>query len=423
MNVYFQATYALMHLAISQNEPAAVTCSWALVKSGNLISSGEGTLEAAAQACAGYRLAVALPGRQAVVTQVKLPTRNQQQRQAALPYVLQPLVAEPVADLHLAWQAQGQKLHVIGMHRDTLAVYQQQLAAAGLQPDWITPDALLLPWQAGQAYLWASETDCLLRYGKHRVLACNRALLGDYMALVQTSEPTTSKTGQDSMELTLDGPAADQAKQVLDQHQSIHTRSPTDPVGPIAALLGRQFKPGQVINLSRRTSHPLARINISWHCWRWPIILGSCLMLAWLVQLWLHNQQLQLKWQHAQQYQEDLYQEAVPNEARVTNPIRQLKAKLAQLPASADGGDLLSLLHIYHQLLQQQPPGIPLVLQQLDYKPGQLTLTLQIQKGIQLTQAMAQTWPTVDIDLQQSSTGDNGMRAVLRLTSLRRATP
>ena len=422
MNVYFQATYAVMHLAISQDEPASVTCSWALVKSGNLISSGEGTLEAAARACAGYRLAVALPGRQAIVTEVKLPTRNQQQRQAALPYVLQPLVAEPVADLHLAWQAQGQQLHVVGMHRDTLAVYQQQLAAAGLQPDWITPDALLLPWQAGQAYLWASETDCLLRYGKHRVLACNRALLGDYIALVQTSEPTTSETGLDSMELILDGPAADQAKQVLDQHQSIRTRSPADPVGSIAALLGRQFKPGQVVNLSRRTSHPMTRINISWHRWRWPMILGSCLMLAWLVQLWLQNQQLQLQWQHAQQYQEDLYRQAIPDETRLTNPITQLKAKLAQLPASADGGDLLNLLHIYHQLLQQQPRGISLVLQQLDYKPGQLTLTLQIQKGMQLTQAMAQTWPTVDIDLQQSST-DGGMQAVLILTSLRQATP
>ena len=73
----------------------------------------------------------------------------------------------------------------------------------------------------------------------------------------------------------------------------------------------------------------------------WP-----CLMLAWLVQLWLQNQQLQLQWQHIQQYQDDLYRQAVPDETRLTNPITQLKVKLAQLPASADGGDLLNLLHM-----------------------------------------------------------------------------
>jgi general secretion pathway protein L len=122
-----------------------------------------GSLQQAAGAAAGRRLAVVVPSSDVLVTQVELPVKSGVRVQQVVPYALEEQLAADIETLHFAVGAREESSGRTTVAVVTRALMQQwldALQAVGLSPDVLCTEAALLPDNPGHVVVML-ESDTL----------------------------------------------------------------------------------------------------------------------------------------------------------------------------------------------------------------------------------------------------------------------
>ena len=327
-------------LLLPRREPgsaaAARTCRWLLADG----TSGEGSLEQAALACAKLRASVdlVLPASDAVLASVSLTRRQAKHIRKVLPYLLEDRLLDAPEELWFAHgKPSGQSYPVLGCRRDELDQYLALVAeaGAGLRGVWV--DADLLANEHGALLATYDENDSLWLRDREQSLVASAKDIAELRAT--------------------QGQEADEGLTELDSQTFIDQ---------LRAALGRVPPTG--LNLLYGELRPRAPQQQAGGGWQndWlPVARFAALVLVavWLF-TWLQKLSYEQAARDAQQRVASMYEQLFPDD-RAVAVERQLRQRLSVMGAGGGGQDFLSLVAPLGQSLSSN--GSELELRRIQY--------------------------------------------------------
>ncbi len=326
-----------------------------------------GLLTALASQPGDMRLILAGPSEAITLHRVPLPGRNRALWIKAVPYALEDHLTDDIETLHfaLAHAPDDNSLPVATLDHTLLRGWLETCAQANLTPIAIIPDALLLPWQAGDWSVLVETGRAIVRTGRWEGFAIERELLDLFLnqALAEAS------SAQQPQRLRIWGcPLPELTASNLKWHVE---EGPGEPLELFAA----GYQPATALNLLQGTYSRQTQWKRRLRPWRAAMILTSVWLLLQGIALVYEHQQLQQERVALQTEMEAVFKKAMPGVTRIINPKAQLEARLRELtPANTSNGVFLELLYWGGQPLANFPN---ITLRGLNYREGQLDLTLE----------------------------------------------
>lgn len=142
---------------------------WAAGNKQQVHAQGYGSLaQAAAELDTSAPIVLVLPASNGLLTQVDIPSKNQSQRRAALPFKLQSQVIDNIEDWQLAWgnQTTSTMLQVAGYPQALLQSLVGAVLSYHFQIKQIVLDAQLIPSLPNSWTMLTNDTFCLLNDGQ-----------------------------------------------------------------------------------------------------------------------------------------------------------------------------------------------------------------------------------------------------------------
>lgn len=313
--------------------------------------------------------------------------RSEKQLAQALPYAIEDRLAMPVETQHVAWAptADPTRLRVAVIARERLDAHLATLRAAGLEPDALVPEPLLLPVGG----LLAESGRVLLRSGETSALALTPEELPAFLP-AGPSEATLAAGAQ------ADLPANVTTRRVDD---ALHAYA--------AALVG-----GIPLDLLRGGYAPRRRREGAARLWRHAAIAAGVAVALGVVHLAVERQQLAAHVEAQREEMAQLLRAAVPGTQRIVDPAQQLRAALA---AGGEGGGDAAL-----GLLVAAAPALSVdaatALDALDYRNGVLELTVTAPDVAALDALRARlAAAALRVELTAATPGSRGVEGRLRI--------
>ena len=127
---------------------------------------------------------VLVPGEDVLLMSAPAVSQQRAQLAKALPYAIEERLAGAVEDLHIALPERiaGDTLGVAVVARETLRGWIETLAAHGIQPDFIVPETLALPYAHGMTTLLIDGDRALLRSDAQQAAVGDVAQLQGWLA-------------------------------------------------------------------------------------------------------------------------------------------------------------------------------------------------------------------------------------------------
>ncbi|MFC4729615.1 type II secretion system protein GspL [Coralloluteibacterium thermophilus] len=325
------------------------------------------------------------------------------QRARAVPFAIEEQLAAPVEHMHVAWcELDAARLHVAAVERARLRAWLAPLAAAGLAPDSLLPDVLVLPGPAeGAAHVRLDRDRALLRLGPASAYA------GAPSEVAAVLAPRARRLDR----VVVEADAADAAASAafvaaagLDP-QRVEHRPPGDDLPP----------PGAVPDLLQGEFAPPRRRAAAAGAWRWAAALAGAAVLLGVGGLALEREMLAARVAEQRAEMEALYRRAVPQAVRVVDPAMQLRA-------AADGAERTADPAL--ALLARAAPVLAAdgccTLDAVDYRAGALELTLVAPDLAALDGLRGSLAATgARAELTQATLGTRGVEGRLRLGGAR----
>ena len=299
----------------------------------------------------GRAIALIVPVEHVASCAVNLPAGNAHWQRKALPYAVEPLLAEDVEDLHLVL---GETLsdgrqRVVAINRSLLEGWLQYLRGKGAQVGAIHVDADLLPNEV-TTLCWGNNR-CLLAGTDELRLALAPAQLP--ALLERLPGPCRVLHASDvTPQLAL---AADVSLQALD----------------VALPAWMVARTAHALDLAQGNFAPASRLHLRhWKPVAWAL---AAVLVAQLAFDGLHIWLLQQQAGGYRQVNESIYKGLFPQERRIVNLKAQFDQHLQQ------GASTTRLDGLLASVAEAMPEGSDLQVQQLrfDARTGELTLQLQ----------------------------------------------
>ncbi len=269
------------------------------------------------------RVVVFVPGIEVSLAEARVPGRNRQRVQRAVPYALEEQLGADVEELHFALGPvqEADRYPVAVVERAKMDAWTELLRDTGIQAEQLVPETLALPTDTGWSLLVDGDT-VLVRSGHFAGFAVDADNLAVLISLFQVKEqlPETARIfGSTVLDL------ADVDVELVD-----------DRVQPLEVLAhGWAQAPG--INLlqgsySRREEW--GRLLRPWKASAALLLAGLVLVgvTTGLNYYHLAQQQVQLRAEI-----EAVYRKAFPKARRIVNPRAQMEQKLKQAKRQAGG--------------------------------------------------------------------------------------
>lgn len=291
--------------------------------------SGRGPLSAAAEAAAGRRVHLLVPGSQVLVTRVAVPAAQRARARTAIPWALEDRLVDDVESLHFALGRRHDtgewSVAIIG--RRLLDALLERCAKAGIQPASIRPEPLALPVPgAGEWVALEEDGSVIVRTADDDGFACEPGML-TLVAGPREKPARIRRLGAAVVEWPPELAAVLGPPEPLDDAVAAFTGT-----GGIDLLQGPYSR-------RERTGRQLRQ-------WRLPAAIGAALLTVVGIHLALDYAALGAREAQLRERMQAIFQQAFPDVQRVQDPRAQMAARLRSLrgegEADVDFAELLA---------------------------------------------------------------------------------
>jgi len=272
--------------------------------------------------------------------QLDLPAKSRKQLAQVVPYALEDDVAQEIDSLHFAW-ASGippeQPLPVAVVDKQTMQLWQQRLAEAGIRADSLQPDCFAIPVEPQTWSVMTIAGDIIVRQGAWQGIA----LEPDFL---QFLEPENER----------DTPVKIKHWGQIEWPQAPAQLEPQDESLPLQAAM---LATTDGINLLQGQYQLRNRSSLNWSVLKWPGIAAAIVLALGIADNSIQLYKLNAEQARIQQQTEQLYRDAFPDETRIVNIRAQLNQHLARLGGTSQS-DMLYLLQSLESAFSQAPLNV-----------------------------------------------------------------
>lgn len=293
------------------------------------VISGHGSLAAVAEAGAGHRIHLLVPGTAVLITRVAVPASQRNRALAAIPWALEDRLVDDVESLHFAVgeRHDNGEWPVAIIARHVLDSWIEACAKAGIQPASMRPEPLALPAPATGEWVALEEPgQVIVRTADDGGFACESGML----ALVAAALEVPHRIRRLS-EAGVEWPVALSA--ALEPPERID--------GPLAAFTGSGG-----IDLLQGPYSQRERTGRHLRRWRLPAAIGAVLLAVIGAHLALEYAALGAREAQLRERLKATFQQTFPDVQQVRDPRAQMAARLRSLrdqgDTRADFADLLA---------------------------------------------------------------------------------
>lgn len=291
------------------------------------------------KAVTGKRVVAIVPGLDVWLTQVDAPQTSRSNVEQAVPFLLEEQLSCPVEDLHFALgkRREDGTLPVIVLARRVLAKWLKEMQNAGIQPEALICEPLLLPWEPEFWTILLTPTTVIVRTGLESGFALDPPNLEHMLVLALHEEKQTPKKLH-----VLD---YSQGKVCIDFSGidiPIHNEKKS---GEPLSLFAENFKAGYFLNILQGSYAPK-----DWSSGWWkPFRLTTILLVGWLLfrggYTFVEVNRLAQQTQNLEKRIENQFRAAFPDARRIVDPQAQMSQRLQALRQGdhpkSDGGFLV----------------------------------------------------------------------------------
>jgi len=367
-----------------------------------------GALSDAASEASGQRIVVLVSGADCLLTRVSIPGGSRQKLLRAVPYALEEQLSEEVENLHFAVGSAQEDgawpVAVIG--KPFMESLTAELAAAGLDVQQITPEALALPYNGGETSVLVENDVALVRTGSTSGFAVDSDNLGLLLAARMTDDESTLPP------LHLFVPE-DSLRPDMTEYVGETRVEPFagDPINVFAQ--GLDAKSINLLQGDYSRSGDWAALLRPWRATAALLVAGILIsnMVMGVDYFRLSKESEQLRAQI-----EQTFKEALPETRRIVNPRIQMQQQLDKLQRQQGaGGGFLSLLGQSGSVLRGME-GVEI--SAATFRAGRLDVELTVpnlQLLDQLKQALMEAG-RLSVEIQSATTGkDQRVQSRLRI--------
>ncbi len=372
-----------------------------------------GTLEEAAVIAQNHqRVIILVPSTQLLLTSANIPTKNRQRIAKALPYSIEEQMVDDVENMHFAIGQHDDdgKIHTAVIPHTLMKQWQKELQEAGIYPQIMTPDLLLIPYTEGDWTFFTEGKTTLVRTGQESGFVIDNDNLDTLLnlAFAETEDDKKPETihviqCQDEVDITTafkDLPA-----------KLNHVRRIEPPLQMMAMTYSEQR---DSFNLLQGPYSRREQMGKFWKPWLPALVILLILMLVGAITTMIDYSRLSQQKSAFQQEIEQLYKKTFPDAKNIVNPQVQMKRQLEDLrrKQGQGSGGFLKLLNQVAPILKETKT---LDLRRIGYKDDQLTLHIEIKDLAKLDKLKAQLTQQkgIVVDLQSASAGTEKVEARL----------
>lgn len=338
----------------SDGNTGDIHASWLLREENRLEGSQFfGSLKDAAIQAVGAHVTVLVPGEEVVLAQARLPALKGQKLARAVPYALEEQLADDVEDIHVAIGHRDEEglLSNAVVSRHLIDDWLNQLKAAGLHPDVMSPEMFGVPW-SGEAdkttwSLVVNASQAMLRTGPQTGLAFDAFNL---MPVLQASlngagdaQPSALNVVNCSEKLFDEFSLQDKLTKLCQEHSIELSIRQTEE--PCDVLLARDFDERNAINLLQGDYSRKQQIGKLLRPWRPALILVAIWLVLQFGMLAVDYVRLSTLDDKQQAEIETLFKQAMPGSRLVRGSEKTLmEQRLESLRSGGSGNGMLGLL-------------------------------------------------------------------------------
>jgi general secretion pathway protein L len=305
---------------------------WVEINEDGRMAAASGDLAEIAGQVDGHRVIVLVPGAEVLLTSVVLPRGNRKRMLEAVPYALEESLAIEVEDQHFALGVAGKEAAqaVAVITRQRLAYWLDLLKNAGIEPAFMTPEVLAIPFQPARRSILLDGGLALVRSGAQ----AGFALEVESLPLLLTDDAAEQERTPDL--LLYHGNMGPEPATLPEEVRALvaEEKSIAEPL----LLLAEGFDEKTAINLLQGNYSPVAQWERQWCRWRLPAAL---VLVVLLLQFGVQIREYYRLRAHSSLLSaqiEQVYRQTFPEAKRVVNPRAQMEHHLQSLKSSGDAG-------------------------------------------------------------------------------------
>ncbi len=396
---------------IIQPEADTGMACWALTSSSGTVIR-RGSLENSAAAINGHQVVLAVSGRDVLLTHTDLPARARHPARI-IPYALEEYLADEVDHLHFSHNKSASdnttNVNVAVSSRAHMAEWLAQAEQAGIEPDVVIPDTLLLPLTANCWSVHVSSDTSIVRTGEYTGFSCETENLP-----LMLSNAVHDSGDQLPASIYLYKHTDSTIVPPLD-HTGIDIIV-ADKTGNIIELMDVKSDAALALNLRQGAFRKPFRMRGDLRLWRQTAIVAGIWLLLVLVTSIIEYTYLSGKESELKQEIINVYRSAFPDSKRITDPHAQMESKLKQMRkgAASGGNGFLSIMGQAGAVIKSQPA---VSISSLSYRNGKLELEVKLKNLPALDDFKQQLSAKsgLSVDVQSASSRDGQVTAQLSL--------
>lgn len=318
----------------------------------------------------------------------------------ALPFLMEDDVIEDVDTLHFAYRPLSDEQFVIAIVRQSEMLAWQALLPQSWDGTWL-PEALVLPWQAGEICLVMEGDTALVRFDQWVGSRIERDLVAPLLSSLDVSPTAIVMYGQDQAQDLNCVPAA--------MYQQVQWRQ-----GTLGSALLLAAPEHSLFDLRQGTFAPRLPLKRWWATWQRVAIAAGVALVLQLGADIAEYQRLKATNVQLRQAIQESYRQANPRGA-VVDVEKQLDRQLAEFNPASTGVTFTPLLAAVTTALADQGT-ISLSTMNFSASSGELRLDL-LAEDFAAVEALRQMLGNKGLEatLETSSSRDEQVRARLRI--------
>lgn len=313
-------------------------------------SHGVASLAEIAGRTTGCRVIALVPARDVTLLQAELPTRGRQRLLQALPYALEEQLAGDVESLHFAVapRSEPDKVDAAVISKALLQEWLEVLRQAGIEPQSVVPEALLVPWETGTWSLLLTPEAVTLRTATQVAMSLP---VGEAEQLVRLT--LDQADGAVPKRLVcfdcLASPQLIEALSVLCSGAGIELE--VQPEEEPMLIFLRAWSVAVPIELLQGELRRRSRFDRYWKPWRGVAALLVASLLVQFADMAFDYYELRRLDARLTQEIERIYLDTFPETRNLVNPRLQMERHLQALQQTDRGGGFLELLAVVGPVL------------------------------------------------------------------------